>query len=529
MVERVSKLKGYQYRKCDCPLDSMIPLKHRDPGKFKRQLILYSFLVGLVSGGFSILYRWTLSHIEPVRHWLYQDSSWQRIGLLIGMAVAISWILHQLLTWAPFSGGSGIPQIKAELMNELDDRPFPTLVSKYIGGTLNALLGYSVGREGPSIQMGGMAAKLLSRHQKLDAMQTKYLTTAGASAGLSAAFNAPLAGLLFALEEMYGSMSHIVVLPCIIASIVANSLSYSLLGFEPSFSFRITQHLPTKHIPMFILLGIFCGLVGVLFNQGRKFARTTVDRYHIPRLPLIILTSLLVIIMGYVLPGVQGGGHGLIESLTHEHFTLTNLCILLIAKLILTILCFNSGVQGGIFLPVLVLGALSGIIFQQVNFLGLANQGAISNYLILGMVGVLSSVVRAPILSIVLVTEMTGSLSHLLSLTIVAMVALFTADALKCQPVYESLYRELIGRIRQDVYIEKESMVISDFNMTEATAIVDIPLNTIPKEVEFLIIEIQRDQHHFIPTAKDTIQVFDRISILHHPRDTEHIHQLFKT
>lgn len=177
--------------------------------RLRMRLVFGGFLVGLASGMISVLYRFTLGKLDDARMLLYANISPSRVVLMLGLFLAMAVAMHLLLNWSPLSGGSGIPQIRGELLGKADIAPVPTLISKFFGGAMAAFSGLTLGREGPSIQLGGTLAKLLAKAFRASEMEGRYFITAGASAGLAAAFNAPLAGALFALEELHLSLIHI--------------------------------------------------------------------------------------------------------------------------------------------------------------------------------------------------------------------------------------------------------------------------------------------------------------------------------
>lgn len=414
------------------------------------KLALAGALVGVSAGLAAVAFHWVISSSEAWRKILYTHHDFVHLAFYIVGILAISWLVSLLLKWAPYSNGSGIPQVRAEVMGQLDDQPFPTLISKFAGGSLLGIIGFSLGREGPSIQMGAMAGKLTTRWLKIPDQQGTFLLTAGASAGLSAAFNAPLAGVLFAVEELFGYTNPQIILPSLSASLVANYLSFHLMGYENSFAFTAEEPLPLSSIAILFALGIACGLVGVSFNTSLEKLRQLMARLPVKKSWLIFMVGVMVLALAYSFPAVLGGGHSLIESLHESPHGLSFLLVALVLKILLTCLCFDSGVQGGIFLPVLVMGALTGSIFGQVQGFGWLSQGYEINLVILGMVGVLTAVVRAPMMSIILISEMVGSLDHLVNLGIVALVAMVTAELMKCQPVYHTLYDNLMKRIHGD-------------------------------------------------------------------------------
>ena len=200
------------------------------------RILLDSIMVGFFAGLFSVLYRFVIMKMDMYRTFLYSEFNLKSLFILIVLASLISFIIYKLLKWAPLSGGSGIPQIRGEILGKFKMDEVPTLISKIVGGGLGNLMGFSLGREGPSIQMGGAAAKFLGKSLRRPPDEIKYMITAGAAAGLAAAFNAPMAGCIFAIEELHKSYSKFVLLPALIASIVANYVSFVIMGAETSFS-----------------------------------------------------------------------------------------------------------------------------------------------------------------------------------------------------------------------------------------------------------------------------------------------------
>lgn len=413
---------------------------------FHLKMILYAVLVGLISGLGAVFYRWLLSRIAQASQAFLTVSSWKHliIALIVMFVGAI--IVNRLLKWAPLSGGSGIPQIKAELTDKVKANPWPTVTSKIVGGAINNFFGLSLGREGPSIQIGGTLAKWLSRFFKMSDDEKKFMMTAGASAGLSAAFNAPIAGTLFSVEEMYHSFSPFILVPAFISSIIANMLSYYILGLAPTFSFAVETSISLNHYYWIILVGIVGGLVGCLFNVTLDYNQRLFKRFDRYKTWLFFAVFCVSLLLTSYLPEIQGGGHDLIESLVLNPQSFKIILVILVGKLLFTTMSFSTGAQGGIFLPVLVIGAATGVLIHHIALQILTPDLAMVNFLILGMVSVLCAVVRAPFLSILLISEMTSNPSSLMPLAIAAITSYIVSEALRVEPVYEMLYDKLLAK-----------------------------------------------------------------------------------
>ncbi len=489
-----------------------------DLRRLRVRLALMSIPIGLISGLFAVAYRYTLSRIDVLRGILLQKPLEQAGWLLLFFLVS-ALIMHRLLIWAPYSGGSGIPQIRAELLGKIEMESGPTILSKFLGGSLGDFAGLTLGREGPSIQIGGMAAKVFTRIFHTTPMESRYLITAGAASGLAAAFNAPVSGALFAMEEVHKSLSHLFLIPCLVASLVANAISFSLLGFEPAFSFAIPASLPVALIGHVVLVGIVGGLLGALFSQGLLFFTKEMKALPVPRFIVIFLIMAALFFVGRMEPLFLGGGHALIEQMARGTTTLTPLLLILLVRLLFVWFSYGSGAQGGIFLPVLTLGAAIGTLLFSlfVSYTGL-DSGYLHNFIYLGMVAVLTGVVQAPLMSILLVTEMSGSITLLLSVTACAVVAFLTARLCQSGPIYESLFDLSFGELQKGGNAHHgaadENITAHYFLVPNEAFYVGEPLSALSLPPSTLITLVVREESRFSPTGSTVLQGGDELMVL---------------
>lgn len=411
----------------------------------KKKLIIDGIVVGIIAGFLSVLYRLLLEWAGQLRGLLFKDTELKGILTNAVVFAVMALIVHFLLKFEPLSGGSGIPQVQAENMGAIDMNAGKVLIGKLLGGVAGNVGGLSLGREGPSIQIGAASGKLCSRFLKGTPEDKVYMVSAGASAGLSAAFNAPIAGTLFTLEEMHKNFTPTLLVPSLIASIIADFISKNVFGVKPVFAFHIESVLPLLKYWHLILFGIFVGLAGVLFNKMLLFFLRFYDKLPVPTIVKRILPFLAMLITGYLFYDLLGGGYELINGINKAPIAILIMIGLFFAKLLLTCFCYGSGAQGGIFFPVLVLGGLCGAIYYvAMSHAGLFVTDYYSNFIIVGMVGYLTAVVRSPILSILLVTEMTGNFNNLLSTASVAIIAYVIANATNTAPIYESLLKRTL-------------------------------------------------------------------------------------
>jgi H+/Cl- antiporter ClcA len=271
------------------------------------------------------------------------------------------------------------------------------------------------------------------------------LLSAAAAAGLSAAFSAPFAGVLFALEELQPTFNPIYIACVLGASMAADAVASIFFGFTPVFDFRQITVLPLKYIGYEILLGILCGLLGVLFKKLLYWFQDFYEALHIPVVLRPVLPLLVSIALGLTLYDVTGGGHQLIEKLSVEHLGLGLIAALLIGKLLFTTLAYGSGTAGGIFLPLLACGALTGeALGEALSVLGLIPPERVFNFLILGMAAFFASVVKAPLTGMALILEMAGNFNNLGGLALVCLGSFVTADLLGSEPVYTVLLQRML-------------------------------------------------------------------------------------
>lgn len=411
-------------------------------------LITEGLCVGLIGGFIVLLYRVALTFAG---NWLIKILSYIkgnpfRCAVWFLILMALAWIVGRLVKWEPMISGSGIPQVEGEVSGRLSQNWKRVLPAKFAGGFLCMLGGLSLGREGPSIQLGAMAGQGISRALGRGKREEKFLMTCGASAGLSAAFHAPLAGMMFAVEEIHKTFSIPILLPVMTASVTADYIASHILGLDPVFHFQITEYLPQNYYWLLILLGILVGVSGVFYNWGMLKVQ---ELYR--KIPFLKETGRLLIafltagVLGLVMPSVLGSGSGLIVSLTKGEMVLGMVVLTLVVKFLFSAVSFGSGAPGGIFFPLLILGALLGAVFAMTGaeFFGL-DPVYINNFVLLGMTGFFTAIVRAPLTGIILLFEMSGSISQMLSLSIVSVTAYIVATLMRSEPIYDSLLKRIL-------------------------------------------------------------------------------------
>ncbi|HMM20654.1 MAG TPA: ClC family H(+)/Cl(-) exchange transporter [Selenomonadales bacterium] len=411
--------------------------------EFRLRLFMEGSLVGLVAGVIVVLFRFFLERAEELRSILYgymHDGSLTIVAAWFLTLLGVAWLLGLILTVEPMSAGSGIPQVKGAILGLVKMNWSKILVTKFIGGVLAIGAGLSLGREGPSIQIGAVVGQGISRILRRANLEEQYLLTSGASAGLAAAFNAPLAGVIFSLEELHKNFSPAVLSSAIAASLTADLVVRYCYGREPFWNLTGIPVLPLQYYDLLIVLGGVAGLLGVAFNQLLIKALDAYARQRIvPKVYQAAIPLLVGGLVGVVLPEVLGGGNTLIDTIAADRFGVVILLVLLGAKFSFTMLSYGSGVPGGIFLPMLVIGALIGGAFSKAVFLLGIQHSYHATFVVLAMAAYFTAIVKAPITGSILITEMTGSFRHLPEMIFICMIAYVVVDIAKSKPVYDLL------------------------------------------------------------------------------------------
>lgn len=411
-------------------------------------------LIGLCAGLVAVGFRRALGLAESGRgellDVLHAHRMWGWMVLpLIGAVVGclVGWCTQR---FAPEAAGSGIPHLKGVMLHVRRLHWSRLLPVKFLCGAAGIGAGLSLGREGPTVQMGAAVARALARPLRAPESDLPQLLSAGAGAGLAAAFNAPLAGLLFVIEELHRELSSRTAAGALVAAVCATVVTQGLAGDTPSFEVRGLHAIPLSALPLSLVVGVLGGLLGVAFNRALVAASSAAaEQRRLPRWILPGIAGVLVGVVAWWLPEAAGGGQGVAERLLGGTLpaTLGWLALLLAVKFVLSVASYASGAPGGIFAPMLLLGALAGSVLGK--GIGSAWPGLAGNeqvLAVLGMTAIFVGSVRAPLTGIVLISEMTEGYQLLFAVCITALGAYLTAEALGDAPIYDALLEEDLRR-----------------------------------------------------------------------------------
>ncbi len=479
----------------------------------KWKIAFKGILVGIIAGLLTVLYRIAIEYgteaAGKVYSYLRNHPTYILVWLIIILVAGtfIGWMVKL----EPMAGGSGIPQTEGVVIYGLKMKWYTILAVRYIGGTICSFFGLSVGREGPSIQIGASGGQIVAKGLRSDRTEENCLITGGAAAGLSAAFNAPLSGIIFALEEVHRSFSPLILLAAATASLTADLISKNFFGLKPVLQFAKTPQLPIHLYFWLIPIGLISGVMGAVMNKSLLGFQSLYNK-----LPAIIrpcIALLIALPCGIFLPEILGGGQNLVQISENAKEGILLLGIFLIAKLIFTSTSFGSGVPGGIFLPILSVGALTGGIAGQVAVsLGMPSV-YIPDFAVCAMAGVLSATVKAPITSILLIAEMSGSLVHLLPVAACSFLALLISDLLKTEPVYEALLERFVEKNGKKLQVEEKGD-LQEFSVALGSSLCGKMVKQIKWPEGILIVNIRRGAKEIIPRGDTMLLPGDYLIVL---------------
>lgn len=477
-------------------------------------LLFLSVLVGLSAGFLTSLYRLALEKAENLGLKIYNFTSHQllTLPLLILGLLLLTAVITFLMKRYPMSSGSGIPQVKGQLQGYFKNNWFTTAFSKFVAGTLAMLGGLSLGREGPSIQLGASMGQMVSSRLAETERHKRILIASGASAGLSAAFNAPLSGVMFTLEEVFKYFSPLILVTCMASAMVADMVSRLIFGAEPVFHFQIVGSIELSDYWLLLLLGVVLGFFGAFYNWTLLKSQGLMKKINSSFLRVFISFA-VVAVTALIFPLVVGSGHHLMERFSFG-MGLGFLCVILVSKYVISMISYGSGVPGGIFFPLLVLGASLGAVFATIVINGFQlPHHLFANFVILAMAGTFTAIVRAPMTGILLLVEMTGSFDHLLPLALVSLVAYVVADLLHAAPIYDSLLEIMLDDREGKQEVEEGQMMFETIvpfdSIADHSTVAQLAL---PEGC--LLVSVHRSGRDIIPQGKTELQAGDYLTIL---------------
>ncbi|WP_305091665.1 ClC family H(+)/Cl(-) exchange transporter [Prescottella sp. R16] len=402
--------------------------------------------IGFVGGAF----RWCL---QVADRWRVDLLGWAERapgpGWLVPVAVTAlgAALAAAIVRTVPLASGSGIQHVEAVARGEAAPPPLRVVPARFVGGLLSIGSGLVLGREGPTVHMGATIGAAAGRagHLPDDDMRLSQSVVAGA--GLAVAFNAPIGGALFVVEEVTKSLALRVVVPALVAVTAAVSCSRLVLGDHPDFTVDLGAAPTVVWLPLFALFGLATGILGALYNRAVLGFLAAADLLR--RVPRVVVAAAVGAVVGLLLvldPFTAGGG----DAVTHrildgDGVVLTTAAGLLLIRFVAGPLSYAAGTPGGLFAPLLAVGALWGVLFAGVTDTVLPSGTTVPvvPFALAGMVAFFGATVRAPVTGIVLVTEMTATATLTVPMAAATAAAVLVAHLVGSLPIYDSLRQRM--------------------------------------------------------------------------------------
>ncbi len=408
-------------------------LRQREDQIFLVLALVIGALTGITVVAFILLTERLGLRLYPIG-----GAPWRRLLFPVVGSLGIGYLLYR---YFPNARGSGVPQTKAALFAREGRISLGTVLGKFFCTSATLASGIPLGREGPSVQVGAGIGSVLGRLLGLRTEQVKKLIPVGAAAAIAAAFNTPLAAVVFSLEEIVGDLNAPVMGAVVLASATAWMVLRVFLGNHPLFKVPQYQLVHPAEFAIYAVLGVAGGLISVAFTQLLLGIRARFLRF--PQRTVWfqpVAGGLLVGLMGWFVPQVMGVGYGYVGDALNGNMAFQMMLLLVVLKLFAVTTSYASGNAGGIFGPSLFIGAmLGGSVGTLAHHFFPGYTATPGAYALVGMGAVFAGVVRAPMTSVLMIFEMTQDYAVIVPLMIANLVSLFIASRLQHEPIYEAL------------------------------------------------------------------------------------------
>jgi chloride channel protein, CIC family len=406
---------------------------------------ILSLLVGTVAGLVGSIFRTALRQLDVWRTiWIDKTQHWGWGGIVAvvtGTAIAAALAAWMVRTISPESTGSGIPYVERQLREGWIGNPIRIVLVKFFGGLLAIGGGLALGREGPTVQIGAVIGYLLGGAFRRNDNDRRVLLAAGAGAGLATAFNAPIAGAVFVLEELVGEFDVPISIATLGTSAGAIGVARLMLGRAPDFSVTPLEPLGFGTVLIHLLLGIVFGVLGVAYC--RAILATIALQSRLNKIAVELRAGAVgaaIGLLGWFAPNLIGGGDDLTQQALRGNVIFTTLLLIFLIRFVLGPISYSAETPGGLFAPMLTLGSQGGLLLGWLWIRCFHGRSSLpQEFAIVGMAAFFTSVVRAPVTGIILVIELTGNSTLLLPMLAAAFAAMTVATLSKQPPIYASL------------------------------------------------------------------------------------------
>jgi CIC family chloride channel protein len=405
--------------------------------------VVAAALVGTLTGISAASFKLLLKEGARLRGHLaaWAHGSWWGLVVVVLVCTAAAVIAAALVHRVePHAEGSGIPRVEAVTDGRVRPDRFRILPVKYVGGLLAISSGMALGREGPSVQMGGTAAVIVATATRRNMADLRILVAGGAAAGLATAFNAPIAGGVFVLEELVKRFDPRTTLATLVAS--ASGFAAARLLMPPEYEFHVKPLADPRLLESgwVLAIGVVTGVLGVLYNAAVMRALRRADNSRWPKEVRAGLTGALVGLLVWAAPDLAGSGDNLTQNALLGHGTLLAITGVLVVRFALGVVSYAAATPGGLFAPMLVLGSQAGLLVGLLAVhLAPHATPSLPACALIGMAAFFTASVHAPVTGLILATEMTGNTNQLPPMLGACAIAMLVAVALRSQPIYDRL------------------------------------------------------------------------------------------
>lgn len=434
------------------------PIQIKATEKLAIKTVLLSLVIGTLVGFVGIFFEMATSWVFGQRS-VWVDQWFSNTYAVIAATFTVSALLagasyYIVKRFAPETGGSGIPEIEASMQDLRPVRWWRVIPVKFLGGVGSLGSGMVLGREGPTVQLGANIGQMVADVGRVKDRETRHtLLAAGSAAGLTTAFNAPLAGILFVIEEMRSEFNYnLISVKAVFVGAVMATIACRMVSGQSPIMLLGSYDMPAQStLWLYLVLGLLFGVIGIGFNKFLLWLQQKFLDFYQGSMLRFVLTGAFIGgccgLFGLYLPQAVGGGFDVVHQVSAGQIGLGLLMLVFVLRFLTSTISFSSGAAGGIFSPLLALGASFGGIFGYVaDMMFPESQLQMGSFVIAGMGALFAATVRAPLTGTVLVLEMTASYTLLLPMIITCLGATIVAQWLGGRPLYTVLMEKILER-----------------------------------------------------------------------------------
>jgi CIC family chloride channel protein len=413
------------------------------------RLCAAGLIVGALVGILGTAFRFLLGEANDLRATLFGalHGATGAVLAMVGVAACAAVARFLVVRFAPLAAGSGVQHIEAVMRGEATPAGLSVIPVKFIGGVLAIGAGLALGREGPTVQMGSAIGTAVARRIVRDPMEENLVEAAGAGAGLAVAFNAPIGGAVFVFEELTARFAPHLVMATLCAGAVAVAVMRSLLGDTPDFYAGLSESQLITQLPAFLLLGMMLGVVGAFYNTlTMGFLAVTDQLRRVNSVVRAAAIGAAIGLLGWAAPSLVGGGEVWTQTLLSGSMHLDAIGLFFLARMAIGPLCYAAGTPGGLFAPLLAVGAAFGALFAGMADVAMPGFGLSQvGFAVVGMAALFTAIVRAPMTAVVMTMEMTGRADLVLPMLTACFGAILVTTVMGSVPIYDSLRERMLA------------------------------------------------------------------------------------